>query len=178
MSSDSDTPRELGRPGHSVVRLNRRVLGVVGGALLLAFVAGLVAIHEQGKRLTEPGAERRRAPAPRSQPWFQGIPDEAPTPRPVGMDTASPPASLQSPTGDEDEAQRRRRLLRAVMGAPIGVAALERSRSDHGTRRHAGQEAVVAAPAGLVVPADRAQTPSTPPSVTVSPPSSLTREGA
>jgi type IV secretion system protein TrbI len=64
------------------------------------------------------------------------------------------------------------------MGAPIGVAALERSGSDHGTRRHAGQEAVVAAPAGLVVPADRAQTPSTPPSVTVSPPSSLTREGA
>jgi hypothetical protein len=120
MSSDFDTPREL-RPGHSVVRLNRRGLGVVGGALVLAFVAGLVAIHEQGKRLTEPGAERRRAPAPRSQPWFQGIPDQAPTPRPVGMDTATPPASPASPkapSGDEDEAQRRRRLLRQNFRGP------------------------------------------------------------
>ena len=61
------------------------------------------------------------------------------------------------------------------MGAPIRVAAFERSGSGSATRRRA-QAAAVAAPAGVVLPADRAQTPGTPASVTVSTPSAPTRE--
>jgi hypothetical protein len=108
----SDTPRELGGPGRSVVRLNRRVIYVVGGVLVLALVAGLVAIHEQGKRLTEPSAERRRA-LPALVPGHSGPGADATS---HGTDTASSPASQASPkapTGDEDEAQRQRRVLRA-----------------------------------------------------------------
>jgi type IV secretory pathway VirB10-like protein len=191
----SETPLQLGGPRCSVVRLDRRVISVVGAVLILPFVAELSAIHGQGKRRTDPGAERRTAPAPRSEPWFQGIPDQTPTPRPVGPGTASSPASqtyplanmlrrqrlaraAKAPTGDEDQAQGQRRVLRAAMGAPIRVRALEWSGSDRATRRRAGQENVVGTPARVVLPTNRAQTPGTPPSVTLSMPSSPTRQDA
>ena len=61
-----------------MVLLNTRVIYVVGAVLSLAFVAGLFVIREQGKRLTDTTVERRAAQAPRSQPWFQGIPDQVP----------------------------------------------------------------------------------------------------
>src|SRR5687768_9996551 len=107
----SDTPLELGAPRRSVVRLNRRVIYVVGAVLAVAFVAGLFAIRAQGTRLTAANAERRTAQPPRSQPWFEGVPDHAPGPRPALLDTVSPSASpgpTKAPSGDEDEAQRRR----------------------------------------------------------------------
>lgn len=174
------TPIDFGSHGRSIVRLNRRIIYVVGAALVVAVVAALFAIRAQGTRLTDAAsAERRTVPAPRSEPWFQGVPDQQPVPRPTALDTASPSASPASPkaVGDEDEAQRRRRLLRSAMSAPIGVTAFERTNgSERGTRRRAGQETTVAAPAGAVVPAERAQTPASAPSSTPTTPASPSLE--
>lgn len=153
------TPLDLNPNGRSIVRLNRRVIYVVGAALVVAVVAGLFAIRAQGTRLSDATAERKTASAPRSQPWFQGVPDQQVTPQPVTLGAASP-ATPAPPTktssGEEDEAQRRRRLLRSAMSAPIGVAAFERGTGDHTTRRRGGPESATAAPAAAVVPADRA----------------------
>jgi type IV secretion system protein VirB10 len=157
-------PLQLDGPGRSVVRLNRRVIYVVGAVLIIAVLAALVAIRAQGPRSNDGDTGRRAALAPRSQPWFQGIPDHTPAPRVAPLETAPPaPAPApKAPSADEDEAARQRRLLRAAMSAPIGVNAFERRTGDHAARRTATQDAVAAAPAGTVVPADQAEAPGTP----------------
>ncbi len=157
-------PLQLGGPDRSVVRLNRRVIYVVGAVLIIAVLAALVAIRAQGPRSNDGDAGRRAALAPRSQPWFQGVPDHAPAPRVAPLDTAPPtPAPApKAPSADEDEAARQRRLRRTAMSAPIGVNAFERRTGDHAARRTATQDAVAAAPAGTVVPAEQAAAPGAP----------------
>jgi type IV secretion system protein TrbI len=177
---DSRPPLELGGPRRSVIRLNRRVIYLVIGVLAVTVGAAVYAIRTQGTRFKDPGTEPRTAPAPSSEPWFQRVPEyQTPPQRAAILDTASPPATPPSPkalTAEEDEAQRRRRLLRAAMSAPIGVATFDRRGNDSALRRRAGQETPVAAPAGLVVAADRPQTRGGQPSVTAPP--SPTREDA
>jgi type IV secretion system protein VirB10 len=158
-------PLQLGPTGHAVVRLNRRVVYVVGAVLIGAFMTGLIAIRAQGTRASEGGAQGRTALQPRSHPWFEGVPDQDPTPRSAALDPLPSPSTSPSsprlvagaPSTEEPEAQRERRVLRAAMSAPISVAAFERGPSDHAARRRASPEAAAAVPAGIVVPADRAQ---------------------
>jgi type IV secretion system protein TrbI len=160
---DSRPPLELGGPPRSVIRLNRRLLYVVLAVLAVTVGVAVYAIRTQGTRFQDPGTAPRPAPAPSSAPWFQGVPEyQAPPQRAAILDTASPPATPaapKAPTTEEDEAQRRRRLLRAAMSAPIGVTTFERSGSDHALRRRAAQETPMAVPAGVVVAADRPQMP-------------------
>ncbi len=175
------TPLDFNSDKYSIVRLNRRVIYVVGAALVVAGVGGLFAIRAQGTRLTDANAERRTASAPRSQPWFQGVPDQQPVQQPVALGMGSPSASPASPktaAGDEDEAQRHRRLLRSAMSAPIGVTAFERGGGERTARRRAGQDTTVAAAAGAVVPAERAPMPGMAAAVNTAAQSSPTREDA
>src|SRR5437870_3458347 len=158
------SPLQLGPTAHPVVRLNRRVIYVVGAVLIGAVLTGLIAIRAQGSRASEGSAQGRTALQPRSHPWFEGVPDQDPTPRSAALDPlASPSTPLSSPrlvaaasSTDEPEAQRQRRVLRAAMSAPISVAAFERGPAGHAARRLAGREAATAAPTGIVIPADRA----------------------
>jgi type IV secretion system protein TrbI len=157
-------PLQLGGPGRSVVRLNRRVIYVVGAVLIVAVLAALVAIRAQGPRSNDGDTGRRAALAPRSQPWFQGIPDHAPAPRVAPLEAAPAPSAPapKAPSAEEDDAARQRRLLRTAMSAPIGVNAFERRTGDRATRRSSAQDAVAAAPAGTVVPASQAETSGAP----------------
>src|SRR5262245_35997146 len=119
------SPLQLDGPSRSVVRLNRRVIYVVGAVLIIAVLAALVAIRAQGPRSNDGDTGRRAALAPRSQPWFQGVPDHAQKPAVAPLETP-PPAPApgpKAPSADEDEAARQRRLLRAAMSAPIPVNA-------------------------------------------------------
>ncbi|PYN12722.1 MAG: hypothetical protein DME06_08650 [Candidatus Rokuibacteriota bacterium] len=156
-------PRGLGPTGPRVVRLNRRVIYLVGAILVGALVAGLLALHAQGPRASDDPAERRAAREPASHPWFEGVPDQEPVrapavldPLPVRSSAVPSPRLLAAPSGEESEAERRKRVLRRAMSAPIGVAAFERGRVDTAARR-SGAEA--AAPTS---PADRGRVPSTP----------------
>src|SRR2546425_11433716 len=163
------SPLQLGPTAHPVVRLNRRVIYVVGAVLIGAFLTGLIAIRAQGSRASERSAQGRTALQPRSQPWFEGVPDQDPTPRSAALDPlASPSTPLASPrlvaaasSTEEPEAQRERRILRAAMSAPISAAAFERGPAGHAARRRPSPEAAAAAPAGIVVPAAQAQAQST-----------------
>jgi type IV secretion system protein VirB10 len=159
------SPLQLGPTGHPVVRLNRRVIYVVGAVLIGAFLTGLIAIRAQGSRANEASGQGRTALQPRSHPWFEGVPDQEPAAHPAALDALPPPSTPPSsprlvaapPSTEEPEAQRQRRVLRAAMSAPIGVAAFERGPADHAARRRASRETAAAAPAGIVMPADRAQ---------------------
>src|SRR5712691_3900627 len=155
------SPLQLGPAGRPVVRLNRRVIYLVGAVLIGAIVAGLIAIHAQGTRASgEDGAPRRPAAQPGSHPWFEGVPDQEPAPRSAGLDplpSSAPKLVATASSTEEPESQRKRRVLRTAMSAPIGVAAFERGPADPAARRRAGREAAATAPAGIVVPADRAQ---------------------
>jgi type IV secretion system protein VirB10 len=159
------SPLQLGPTGRSVVRLNRRVIYVVGAVLIGAVLTGLIAIRAQGSRASEGSAQRRTTLQPGSQPWFEGVPDQEPAAHPAALDPlpspltplSSPRLVAAPPSTEEPEAQRQRRVLRAAMSAPIGAAAFERSPADHTARRRAGRETATAAPAGIVMPADRAQ---------------------
>jgi len=55
------SPLQLGPTGRPIVRLNRRVIYVVGAVLIGAFLTGLIAIRAQGLRAGEAGAQRRIA---------------------------------------------------------------------------------------------------------------------
>src|SRR2546427_8394080 len=168
------SPLQLGPAAHPVVRLNRRVIYVVGAVLIGAVLTGLIAIRTQGSRASEGSAQGRTALQPRSHPWFEGVPDQDPTPRSAALDPlASASTPLASPrlvaaasNTEEPEAQRERRILRAAMSAPISVAAFERGPAGHAARRRARPEAAAAAPPGIGPPAGPAQaqrTPSAPP---------------
>jgi type IV secretion system protein VirB10 len=121
----------------SVVRLNRRVLYVAGGVLVVAVVAGLVALRAQGSRL-ELDANSSRPSQLTARPgerWFDKIPDREPSIAPAATTTppaaSAPPlrvpaaAPAKTPSEEELEAQRRARALRAAMAAPIAAGAFE-----------------------------------------------------
>src|SRR2546427_12709770 len=111
------SPLQLGPTGRPVVRLNRRVIYVVGAVLIGAVLAGLIAIRTQGSRASEGSAQRRTALPPGSQPWFEGVPDQDPAAHPAALDPLpSPSTPLSSPrlvaarpsAEDSEEAQQRR----------------------------------------------------------------------
>src|SRR5206468_5271274 len=162
------SPLQLGPTRRPVVRLNRRVIYVVGAGLIGAVLTGLIAIRAQGSRASEGSAQRRTALQPGPQPWYERIPDQEPAARPAALDPLpsreTPPSSVRPVTArlstEEPEEAQQRRALRAAMSAPIGVPAFERGPADHTARRRAGREAV-ATPAGMVIPADRAQAQGT-----------------
>src|SRR5262249_5485722 len=124
-------PLRLTPRSGAVVRLNRRLLYVVGGVLVAVVVTGLIALRAQGSR-------DRGTPSPRvdTRPtaarWFDKIPDREPGPRLASLDPLPPAAPIpkpvaappppKGPTPEELEAQRRERAERAAMGAPIGIA--------------------------------------------------------
>src|SRR5207253_1828497 len=156
-------PRGLGPTGARVVRLNRRVLYLVGALLTGALVTGLLAIRAQGPRASDDPAQRRAAREPASHPWFEGVPDQEPVRAPAVLDPlparssgVPSPRLLAAPSVEESETERRERVFRRAMSAPIGVAAFERGWVDTAARR-SGAEA-----APPTSPADRGRVPSTP----------------
>src|SRR3989442_203894 len=146
------SPLQLGPSGRPVVRLNRRVIYVVGAVLIGAVLTGLIAIRAQGLRANEGGAHRRTPLQPGSQPWFEAVPDQDPAVHPAALDPLPPPSTPFSsprlvavrPSTEEPEEAQQRRALRAAMSAPIGVAAFERGPVDHAARRRPGRQAVAA----------------------------------
>jgi type IV secretion system protein VirB10 len=119
-----------------VVRLNRRLLYVVGAILVVVVVAAAVALRAQGARFTENGNGPRTALVPPSgQRWFDKIPDREPVvaavtaeaPKPTSATPlpapAPPPAKVM--TDADLEAQRLERGFRTAMSAPIAAAAFE-----------------------------------------------------
>ena len=124
-------PARLAAPRVPVVRLNRRVLYVIGGTLVVVVLAGLVALRAQGSRLAQDASSHAsRLPAPAGERWFDKVLDREPLAQPASTTPAPalPPASPPPPktlTDAELEAQRRERTLRAAMAAPIAAAAFE-----------------------------------------------------
>src|SRR5207302_9265369 len=59
---------DLGPSGSGVVRLNRRIIYLVGALLIGATVAALVAIRAQGPRADEDGGHRQPVLQPASHP--------------------------------------------------------------------------------------------------------------
>jgi type IV secretion system protein VirB10 len=161
-----------------VVRLNRRLLYVVGGVLVVVVVTGLIALRAQGSR--DRGASASRVDTrPAAERWFDKVPDREPGPRVASFEQLPPtapsptqpprpapaPPAPKAPTPEELEAQRRERAERAAMGAPIGIATFERGAADRlGARPPGGETGEPASPgkAGLaprdtasVTPGDR-----------------------
>ena len=134
--TDLRGPARLSPPRVRVVRLNRRLLYVVGAVLVIVAIAAAVALRAQGARLAENGDAPRTALVPPSgQRWFDKIPDrepavaaivaQAPQPVPASPLPAPTPAPAKVMTDAELEAQRLERGLRTAMSAPIGAAAFE-----------------------------------------------------
>ena len=129
-------PARLSPPRVSVVRLNRRLLYVVGTVLVIVVVAALVALRAQGARLPQDGNSARASHLPPSTRWFDKVPDREPSapltvattpalpPTPPAL-PASPPAPVKTITEAELEAQRQERALRTAMAAPIAAVAFE-----------------------------------------------------
>ena len=129
-------PARLAPPRVPVVRLNRRVLYVVGAVLFVVVVAGLVALRAQSSRLAQDSNSARASQLPPAgERWFDKVPDREPsgplattgTP-PTGPAPAllpSTPAPGRTLSDAELEAQRRDRARRAAMAAPIAAVAFE-----------------------------------------------------
>ena len=168
-------PLRLTPPSGPVVRLNRRLLYVVGGVLVVVVVTGLIALRAQGSR-DRGNANSRVDTRPAAERWFDKVPDREPGPRLAGLDPLPPtgpspapplrpataPPAPKGPTPEELEAQRRERAERAAMGAPIGIATFERGTADRlGARRPGGEPSAPASP-GSIGPAPRDQASVTP----------------
>jgi type IV secretory pathway VirB10-like protein len=134
--ADLRGPARLTPPRVRVVRLNRRLLYVVGAVLVIVAIAAAVALRAQGARLAENGGASRAALAPPSgQRWFDKVPDrepasaavvaQAPQPAPAPALPAPTPAPAKVMTDAELEAQRLQRGLRTAMSASIAAAAFE-----------------------------------------------------
>ena len=163
-------PARLSPPRVSVVRLNRRLLYVVGTVLVIVVVAALVALRAQGARLPQDGNSARASHVPlSSQRWFDKVPDRepsapltvaatpvsSPTPTPPAL-PASPPAPVKTITEAELEAQRQERALRTAMAAPIAAVAFESRASaarGNGLQRSSAPMDANAAAGGSIVPA-------------------------
>ena len=160
-------PARLTPPRVPVVRLNRRVLYVVGAVLVVVVVAGLVALRAQSSRLAQDSNSARASQLPpASERWFDKVPDREPsgplattgTP-PTGPAPAllpSTPAPGRTLSDAELEAQRRDRARRAAMAAPIAAVAFEaRSVTSRAGGAERSTTAVATSPpaAGSIVPA-------------------------
>jgi type IV secretion system protein TrbI len=144
-----ESPLTLGPSRTGVVRLNRRIIYIVGALLVGATLTGLIAIRAQDMRARQDDEPRRPAPEARTEPWFQGVPDQEPARAAVALDPlsspptlVSPPKAAPAPAVEEPEAQRRQRALRAAISAPIGVAAFERGVAEAAGRHRAAGDAV------------------------------------
>lgn len=161
-------PAQLTPPRVSVVRLNRRVLYVVGGVLVIAIVAALIALRAQGTRLaSEENSSRASQLPPPGERWFDKVADREPAGPPATVlprpETPPPPPPAPRPpsaptakplTDAELEAQRRERALRAAMAAPIGAAAFEaRAMTTRSSTDRATDSALAQATAGSILPA-------------------------
>src|SRR5438445_3575310 len=156
-------PARLAAPRVPVVRLNRRVLYIIGGALVVVVLAGLVALRAQGSRLAQDAnSHASRLPIPAGERWFDKVPDREPLAQPASTTPAPapalPPASpptVKTLTDAELEAQRRERALRAAMSAPIAAVAFEArsgmARASGAERFGTGTES--AQPPAAIVPA-------------------------
>ena len=121
MERTPGSPLELQPARAPVVRLNRRVLYVLGAALVAVFVVGLVALRAQGPPAAGDSGPVPLPGAPPGEHWFDKVPDQEPIPA-AGPGPLPPPGSPGStPAGLE--AQHQERALRAALGAPIGVSA-------------------------------------------------------
>jgi len=159
-------PAQLSTPRVAVVRLNRRVLYVVGGTLVVVVVAGLIALRAQSARLGQPESPAGAAhlvPSAGGR-WFDKVPDREPSGPPAAATPpviapvappVSTPAPAKAPSEAELEAQRQERARRAAMAAPIGVAAFEaRAGSGRASIEQAGTGAAATqVPAGSIMPA-------------------------
>src|SRR2546428_10663488 len=84
-------PAQLAPPRVPVVRLNRRVLYVVGAVLVVVVVAGLVALRAQSSRLMQDSNSARASQVlPTGERWFDKVPDREPSAPQTSTDT--PPA--------------------------------------------------------------------------------------
>src|SRR5438552_2124766 len=105
---------DLGPAGPGVVRLNRRIIYLVGAILIGATVAGLVAIRAQGPRADEDGAHRQTALQPASDPWFEAVPDQDPMSPSAAVGPVPSPRSpmlvAAAPSTEDQETQRRQRV--------------------------------------------------------------------
>jgi type IV secretory pathway VirB10-like protein len=121
MERTPGSPLEL-EPAHApVVRLNRRVLYVLGAALAAVFVVGLVALRAQGPRAASDSGPVSLPGAPAGERWFDKVPDQEPSPAAAPGPLPPPGSPGSQPAGLE--AQHQERALRAALGAPIGVSA-------------------------------------------------------
>ena len=142
MDQVPDSPRELQATNRPVVRLNRRVLYVLGAVLVAVFVVGLVALRAQGPRAASDAGPVPLPAAPAGDRWFDKVPDREPLPAaapdtPPAPATATPtaprvvagppppPPAPVPPAPADLEAQRQERALRAALSAPIAVPAFE-----------------------------------------------------
>ena len=161
-------PLRLTPASGPVVRLNRRLLYVVGGVLVAVVVTGLIALRAQGSR-DRGTASSRVDTRPAAERWFDKVPDREPGPRVAALDplppaapspappprpAAAPPAP-KGPTPEELEAQRRERAERTAMSAPIGIATFERGTADRLGVRRVGGEPGAPAGSGSIAPAPR-----------------------
>ena len=160
-------PARLAPPRVPVVRLNRRVLYVVGAVLVVVVVAGLVALRAQSSRLMQDSTSARASQVPPAgERWFDKVPDREPSAPPTSADTPpavpasalhpSTPASTRTLSDAELEAQRRDRARRAAMAAPIAAVAFEaRSVTTRGSGLERPTTSVEPSPptAGSIVPA-------------------------
>src|SRR4029453_13996039 len=84
-------PSRLTTPRVPVVRLNRRIIYVLGGALVTVVLAGPVALRAQGSRpAQDTNPQASRVPAPSGERWFDKVPDREPV-APAASTAAPPP---------------------------------------------------------------------------------------
>jgi hypothetical protein len=106
-------PDRLAPPRVAVVRLNRRVLYVVGAALVVVVVAGLVALRAQGSRQDREASLARAShlPPAAGERWFDKVLDREPSPQPasVGTPLDTPPTVPSAPAAE---------VLRPPAGSP------------------------------------------------------------
>ena len=78
-------PAHLSPPRVPVVRLNRRVLYLVGAVLIGVVIAGLIALQAQSSRLAqEAGSARASRLSPAAgERWFDKVPDREPSTQPA-----------------------------------------------------------------------------------------------
>jgi hypothetical protein len=80
MDSAPGSPLQLQPVPVPVVRLNRRVLYVLGAVLSAVVVVGLVALRAQGPRAASDPAPVPLAGAAAGDRWFDKVPDREPPP--------------------------------------------------------------------------------------------------
>src|SRR5262249_22879929 len=86
-------PARLSAPRVPVVRLNRRLLYIIAGALVVVVLAGLVALRAQGSRLAQDTTSHTsRLLTPAGERWFDKVPDREPLAQPASTTPAPAPA--------------------------------------------------------------------------------------